>query len=248
MQMQIFLHAVRMVLSNLGPAMRISAALMLAQLVLVVVLGLDGVYSYSADATQTPQAGFFLFLAVQMFLGLWIVVAWHRYILQEEAPGAFLPRFDGAAIWRYVVASLIMVAIIIPLAMVVSVLAVLAVLPMLGSGNPGAGVALAGALIYLPIVYISYRISPILASAAIGPRLAVREAWYATGGSGGAILSISLLAFLFWIVLSIPGFVMEASFLTSIWGFLVQWATTLVAASTVTTIYGHYVEKRPLHG
>ena len=246
--MQIFLHAVRMVLSNLGAAMRISAALMLAQLALVVVLGLDGVYSYTSDGGQTPQAGFFLFLAMQMFLGLWIVVAWHRYILQEEAPGAFLPRFDGAAIGRYVVASLILFALIVPIAMVVSILAVLALLPMLASGNPGAGVALAGALVYLPVVYVSYRISPILASAAIGPRLPLREAWYATSGSGGAILAVSLLSFLVWGVLSVPGFVMQGSVLTNLWGFLVQWATTLVAASTVTTIYGHYVEKRPLHG
>ena len=245
--MQIFLHAVRMVFSNLGPAMRISAVLMLAQLALIVVLGLDQVYGYADDSTPAPQAGFFLFLAVQMVLGLWIVVAWHRYILREEMPGAYLPRFDGAAIWRYVVASVIVFALIMPIAMVVSVLAFLVLLPMLASGNLDAGIALVGALVYLPIVYVSYRVSPVLASAAIGPRLALREAWYATGGSGGAILAVSLLSFLFWLVLSLPGFVMEPSFLTTLWGFLVQWATTLVAASMVTTIYGHFVEKRALH-
>jgi hypothetical protein len=36
--------------------------------------------------------------------------------------------------------------------------------------------------------------------------------------------------------------------LAFLWAFAVQWAVTLGAASVLTTIYGHFVEKRELHG
>jgi hypothetical protein len=147
-----------------------------------------------------------------------------------------------------VVASILIILVIVPLVMLLSVVVALLLLPFMGSAGETFGFVVLGAAIYLPVVYISYRLSPMLASAALGARIPLKEAWYATGTSGSAFISLAVISVLAWIVVSLPAYVFGQSFIGAVWGFAVQWAVTLVGASIVTTIYGHYVEKRALDG
>jgi hypothetical protein len=249
----IFVHAVRMVVNNLSTAIRISGALMAVQLVVAWVFA-GGYVAMGSDVGMLVNTGrvsgfgAFLMFIVSIVTSMWIAVAWHRFILIEEQPGSVIPAFNGAAIGSYFVAglifALILILIFIPVAFLVGILAI--PLTMSTTGQPGLiGAALFGALIYLPLAYIAYRISPILPSAALGERMALKDAWYATGTSGYAFVVLTLVSVLAGVIVQAPASILGWP-IGPIWLFLVQWATVMVGASILTTIYGHYVEKRPL--
>ena len=250
----IFVHAVRMVLNNLGPAIRISGALMVVQLVAAWVFA-GGYVAMGSDlgtlvnTGRVSGFGAFVMFIVSIVVSLWIAVAWHRFILLEEAPEGVIPAFNGAAIGSYFVACLIFGLILILIAIPVGFLAGLVILPfaMAGGGQPGlVGAFLFGALLYLPLAYVGYRISPILPSAALGERMPLKEAWYATGTSGAAFVVLTVVSVLASLILQWPSGVLGWP-IGPVWLFLVQWATVLVGASILTTIFGHYVEKRALN-
>jgi hypothetical protein len=251
---QILIHAIRMVLTNLGPALRISALPMIVLLVVSLALGGPQAMLATPDApllTGQP-GGLVLATLVQLFVTLWIAVAWHRYVLLEEAPEGFVPPFDGGAIlsylWAGIIFSLVLALVAIPFALLAGIL----VGPMIVAeqGVVSGTVALVlFLLVWLPVAFVSYRISPILPSAAIGNRLALKEAWYATGTGGASFIVLALASVLLVWALNVPSGVLVSVSVTLafLWAFAVQWAVTLGAASVLTTIYGHFVEKRELH-
>lgn len=250
---EIFVHAVRMVLINLGMALRISLSLMAVLLVVVLVLGTGGVMLGSAGLSQASGsyglAAAFVTAVLAVVIWLWIAVAWHRFVLREEAPGGFLPPFNGSAIASYFVAAilfgLVLIVVALPLSLVVGLIAG----PILFSagGQPGLAAGfIVFLLIYLPVTYVGYRISPILPSAALGERMALKEAWYATGTAGMDFIVLAVISVLASYVLSLP-LALIGGPAAVIWGFVVNWTSVMVGASILTTIYGHYVEGRALN-
>ena len=115
-----------------------------------------------------------------------------------------------------------------------------------GGGEPGllAGLVLI-ALVYLPVAWVGYRISPILPSAAMGKRMPLKEAWYATGTSGAAFVVLTVITVVAGYLVNAPAQALPG-ILGVLWAFLANWASVLVGASILTTIYGHYVEGRQL--
>lgn len=252
--LNLFVHAVGMVLNNLGAALRISGALMGAQLLLLLILG-TGFLLVGEDMTgrietgNFPFLGAFLTMIVLIVLSMWIAVAWHRFILREEVPTGALPRFDGGAIWSYFVAGVIFGLILILVSIPFGILGGVLVAPMImgRGGEPGLIAAfLLFIIVYLPVAYVAYRISPILPSAALKARMPLKEAWYATGTSGSAFVALTVVSVLAAWLLNAPAQVLPGV-LAVIWAFLANWVTVLVGASILTTIYGHYVEGRPLN-
>jgi hypothetical protein len=249
----LFVHAVKMVINNPGAALRISGVLIAVQFVATwafsggqVVVGNDIDAMLRSGAASA--GGVLVVSLVTLVTSLWIAVAWHRYILVSEEPGGVLPAFNGRAIGAYFLAGIIFALILILLSIPVGILAGLIVVPlvMAGGGEPGfLSGALLALLLYLPLAYVGYRISPILPSAALGARMPLKEAWYATGTSGAAFVVLTVVSVVAALVVNAPALVL-GSFLGALWSFLVQWATVLVGASILTTIYGHYVEGRAL--
>jgi len=249
----LFVHAVRMVLNNIGTAIRISAVLMGLQLLLVLGLG-TGFLLTGADMSERmmrgdyPFFGAFVTFVALIVISLWIAVAWHRFILREEVPTGPLPVFNAGAIGAYFVAGIIFGLILIVVAIPFGILGGIVVAPMMmaSGGEPGlvAGF-LMFVIIYLPVAYVAYRISPILPSAALQARMPLKEAWYATGTSGAAFVVLTVVSVLAGWLLNAPAAVLPG-ILGVIWAFLSNWITVLVGASILTTIYGHYVEGRAL--
>ena len=252
---RLFIHAVRMVLGNLNTAIRVSGVLLVIQ----VVLGLMAGKAYFASGMsvspgEMPQFSGVMFLlsVLQIIFGLWIAVAWHRFILLEEQPGAVLPQWHGAAIWSYFKAGFVLALIVIVAVIPLMFIGGIILLPFVGPNveSPGFLLALIGFLImYLPAAYIAYRISPMLPSAAVGTRMTVKEAWASTNSSGMAFVVLTIVSVLAAWLISIPANLMADSALTIalIWAAVAQWLTILVGASVLTTIYGHYVQKRDLN-
>ncbi|MCC5969928.1 MAG: hypothetical protein JJU15_08255 [Pararhodobacter sp.] len=255
--LSILLHAIGMVTSNLSAALRISAALMAVQFVLAILLGVQFIY-LGEDMSAMMMAGTYpygaagLIVLVQVVSSLWIAVAWHRFVLHGEEPGAALPAFNGQAIWSYIVGGVIFVLVLIVVAIPFGILAGLIAAPLMTSPVTGSAIvsgAILFAVFWLPVTYFSYRISPILPSAALQQRLPLKEAWYATGTSGAAFLVLAVASLLAVWLANLPVTLLAhvSTFLAFVWAFLVQWAVLLVGVSVLTTIYGHYVEKRALN-
>lgn len=251
---QILIHAIGMVLRNLGAALRLSALPMAALLVVSVAAGAPQAMLAAPDAPlMTGRAGgLFLIGLVQLCVTLWIAVAWHRYILLGEAPRGVVPPFHGGAIlahlWAAVIFALVLTLVAIPFVALAGV--IVGPLIVADQGAVRGSVALIlFLLVWLPVTFISYRISPILPSAAIGARLPLKEAWYATGTGGAAFVALALASVLVVWALNLPvAMLLTVSVpLAFLWAFAVQWAVTLGAASVLTTIYGHFVERRELN-
>lgn len=248
----IFVHSILMVINNLGAALRISVVLMVVQFVALFVFG-TGFLVTGEDMSQAmlrgeyPYFGAFLTFLVMVVTSLWIAVAWHRFVLREEEPTGPVPPFNGGAIWSYFVAAVIFVLIMIVVSIPFMLLAGILAAPFMMSGGQSGlfGAMIVGLLIYLPVAYVGYRISPILPSGALQARIPVKDAWYATGTSGAAFVVLTLTTVVAGMILNFPAGYLPG-ILGVIWGFVSNWVTVMVGASILTTIYGHYVEGRPL--
>lgn len=251
---RIFIHAVRMVVGNLPVAFRIGGVLLAVQVALGLLAGPAAIGSGSGmnHAVQMASPAMVLLGLARIVFGLWIAVAWHRFILLEEMPGAALPIWNGSAIWSYFKAGVISVLIVVAAVIPTTIVAGFLVYPFLSMNpqNPSLFAMLIGFLvIYVPAAFIGYRIAPMLPSAAVSTRMPLREAWAATASSGAAFAVLALVSILAAWALNLPGlYLARASFLLGlIWSTAAEWLTVVVGASILTTIYGHYVEKRDLN-
>ncbi len=243
---QIFEHAVRMLIRNISVAARISLAPAGLLLVMAILFGsaatavLDPMADPEALGGAMGAAGV-LFILVSGISWLWIVVNWHRFVLLEETPSSWIApmRVGRMAAYfftilaMYVGLTLVMIVVLMPIAFLSGGAEWLMVL-----------VALA-AVTYLGIVF--GRLSVLLPAAAVGRRLGVSEAWNATRGSSGTLVMLFLFFLVANFLLAIPILLLSLIPVIGILGQVIfQWGIMLIGASLLTTLYGHYVEKRDL--
>ncbi len=247
---KIFTHSVRQLLLNLGPAMRISAAPML----IASAVFYFGMRPY---LEQHPvQTGgwndfvgeFFLRLILVMlvyaFLSIWVAVAWHRFVLLSEYPGRFVARFHSDRMWSYFGASIRVVLVVIVLGMVV--LVVMSIVVSLFRSMTGA-LTLIQLVIQTVFSVLIMRFSVILPAAAIGERLTLAEAFQVTVGHNMAVF---VAAVLISVLTMIPIFLVQtplAPLVTSlVYQICANWLIFMLSISILTTLYGHFVERREL--
>lgn len=259
---RLFLHALRMILGNFSAAVRISTPI----IVMAVVLGWMSVGIAShPDAVRMPGGGvqipfeavsarfgvsFLIALLLAIVGFLWTAVAWHRYTLLEEVPGALMPRWNGGAIRAYLVAGIVLVLLLFAAALVLGIVGGLLSVTLAQAGLPAMAVAMVfGAVVYVPAVIISYRIAAILPAAAVGRKIGVGDAWRATRGATGALLVLAIITVVFSLAAGAPVAALTriALPLGLIWQALINWLGMLLGISILTTIYGHFVEKRDLN-
>ena len=117
MGLRIFAHAITLVFSHIGFALRISALLYLVPAVLYELVIATVVRNPDPLLALRIASPMFLFLAAAA--ALWIAVGWHRYILLDEAPGAIAPPFRGDRVLAYFGNSLLVGLIAFGIALVV---------------------------------------------------------------------------------------------------------------------------------
>ncbi|WP_417586763.1 hypothetical protein [Pararhodobacter oceanensis] len=255
---QIFTHAVGMVTRNFNAVLRIAGILLLVQLVLVFSLGeayfARGMASGEVvgEMMGTAQSSGLLLIAslVQFVFALWIAVAWHRYILLQQEPAGYIPAWNGAEIIGYFKAGLILVLILIAVMIPVMMIGGMLLLPLATNGQASLLAGLLGALLlYVPAAYIAYRLSPILPAAAIGKAMTLKDAWYQTSPSGAAFVVLTVVSVLAGWLVNMPASLIApvALPIALVWVAVAQWLAIVVGASILTTIYGHYVQKRDLN-
>lgn len=260
---QIFVHSVRQVFGNLPGALRVSAVPYVVMNVLILLVGSqlpEGVSSPGRMGLPSAAEGdmmvsgpmvlaTLLLAVVAITASLWIVVSWHRYVLLNElAPG--LPPFRGDLLWAYFRRSLWIGILMVPVALVYLIIVAFVSRPFLGAdGAAGSFVTmtLISAVLTVPLAMIVLRLSAALPAAALDRPTSVGDAWQATAGETEtfAVLAISLV--FVSTVSNVIGQGFAGSLVLSVvWSFVTGWVLMMLSASVLTTLYGHYIEKRAL--
>ena len=242
---QIFVHSIRMVLNNLGPAFRVSGILYLVQAVSQVMI-LRNAPQYDIDGMPAPGPSgtgeLLLYLGLAVLASLWIAVGWHRYVLTGERPSSFLPRWHGAELAAYLWTSVKVGVLVMVALMLTSGIGVLlsAFLPALIGGMMFGLFALG--------FYIFLRVGAALPAAAMGEATGLRAAWRATGPHGGDIVAVTLLMLGGTLLAELPTMLDgdAGSAISVIYTLVVNWFVTMFGISVLTTIYGHCIQGRPI--
>lgn len=238
---KIFSHSVFLLNHNLRDALRISSPLIATMLLNLFLGGAMAIDNLEAGTPQDTGPNLLLSL-LSLIAGLWVAVAWHRFVLLEERGGS-LPTFHGSRMLAYFVVILLM---IVGLA--------------LGAGVAGgiAGIALinitplfvlAMLAIAVTTIWVFYRLSPLLPAAALGESMGVKQAWESTSEiSGSVLVAVMLLVFFGLLSAAAAMLVMfQVNILIGVILFgVVQWAYSMVGISILTTIYGIAVEGRDI--
>lgn len=246
--LEIFVHALRMVLRNFKQVLQITigpaliATLLLAPLAFNVDLPVDENGELMVENLPPSATAFFLAaFAVGFTVFAWIAVAWHRFILLEEYPSGILPRFASDRVLAYFgrVAILFLVA----LTAMYALSFVFVLLSQIGF----LGIIVQGA-VYIGFVVCLTRLSIVLPAAAVGDAMTLKEAWAKTEGAGGPILSLVVLSALFQFMVQ---YIVGMFAIIPVLGILVllffgALIIPMFNVSILTTLYGVFVEKREL--
>ena len=244
---QIFSHSLRQVMDNFGPALKVSGVLYLVQVGITMLLG----YAMAAAGMGMMGGGIglgvVLVLVVTLITGIWIAVAWHRYVLLGEEPVGVVPPFMGERMGQYFIKSLLIGLALMVLGMVLGMI-VGTLFGRLMMGGPFMAMLLMAVMVQVPLIFLGLRLSAALPGTALGSNLPFLAGWQATEGEWRPLLQLSaLMALALWVVNMLSWFVFGGfGPLATIWQLIAGWPITMVGLSILTTLYGHYIEKRPL--
>ncbi|MDA7550724.1 hypothetical protein N8760_02745 [Rhodobacteraceae bacterium] len=213
-------HSFVMLFGNFAIALRLSA-------VLYAVQAIPNIYflnftSGVADAELGSSPQFWLFGSVNMVIlmitGLWVAVAWHRFILSEEIPSGYIP------------------------------ITIFLAFPLFGDLSQTYLTYIFYLLISMLCGPILFRFSTVLPAAALGKRFTWGAAWQATKGSIGSLVLVALVLWggLMGANEHVTNLISGNLFLLALWAILFEWVFLMIHISILTTLYGHYVEKRAL--
>ncbi|HLQ17404.1 MAG TPA: hypothetical protein VK146_00360 [Tabrizicola sp.] len=254
MSLQIFLHSIRQVFGNLAGALQVSGILMLVQFAVILTIGRPIAADQEAMRQmmmqgQMPWGRFALAAVVSVIVWLWIVVGWHRYILLNERP-RLVPAFRIDRMLGYFGKSLLIGLILMPLALILGFVGGgIASGLVQGGGKVISALFVMGLLVYVPLAVVGMRLGTMLPGAALEPGVPVFSGWEATRGATLTILGVVVLSVLCSILLDFVGARLFQNPMAApglIYELVKQWIVAMVGASILTTLYGHYIEKRPL--
>ncbi len=242
----IFMHSIRQVFGNLPQALHVSGLLYLAQLAMSVVLGIDPAALTPGAPIPAEQAlSALVVVVVTLVTTLWIAVAWHRFVLLNERPAGYLPSLAGARLGRYAGRTILIGLVCGALAIVLLIAAGGLFFGLLGKSIMAELLTVMAMIV--PAFAVLYRLSASLPGLALDRPTAFADGWVATTGETETILILAFFTGLIGLVLGAPLALMPTgSLFALLWGGAAGWVQLMVSASILTTLYGHYIEKRPL--
>jgi hypothetical protein len=246
---EILAHSVRLVFNNLDHALKISLVPYAISALALLFLGMPAMRVLE---TRDPQAiidagaglwiGQAIYLLVSIIVALWIAVAWHRYVLLEEYPKGWMPELHSGPMRAYFFRGILIALLVLGVVLLVTLIVGLVALPF---GDIGEAIV---AVVGLGVgAYLFYRLCPILPAAAVGEQMEIGQAWEATRGHDNTIAVLVTLVIVASFLIQIPATMGGGSTtLGIIYSLVVNWITTLIGVSVLTTFYGHFIENRPI--
>lgn len=244
---QIFSHSLRQVMDNLGPALKVSGVLYLVQVLITMALGYAMASRGMGMMGGGMGLGVVLVLVVSLITGIWIAVAWHRYVLLGEIPAGVVPPFMAERMGQYFIKSLLIGLVLMVLGMILMMI-VGGLFGRLMMGGPVIAMLLVAVMVQVPMIFLGLRMAAALPGTALGQNPQLMAGWQATAGEWRPILQLSvIMALALWAVNLISWLVFGGfGVMANIWQLIAGWPVMMVGLSILTTLYGHYIEKRPL--
>ena len=248
--LQIFRHSVRQVTGNLEGALRVSGLLYAVQAVVGLIFGLGMAAQAGMGAggmTGGMGLGMLITLLVAIITGLWIAVGWHRYVLLNEKPD-LLPTFRQDRMLAYFLRSLLLGLIILLPAIVWGMIVGVLFSGLFHFGLGLIGVLLMTLIVQLPLVFAGVRLSAALPGQALGVESEVLAGWRATAHDNRALAELTVIIVGAIFVINLIGMLVFGHIMITaiLWQLVTNWFVTMVGVSILTTLYGHYIEQRPL--
>lgn len=245
---QVFRHSFNLVMANLDQALRLSLVLYVIQSLYTVYSLLNPPQMMEIEGTEIPMMSpetilpTILLGLLAAIASLWIAVAWHRYALTGERASGWMPQFHGGAILGYLGRS-----ILIGILVVLGVIVVSIPVGIISIGLPGLAGLMSLILIGLA-AYLFFRLGVMLPAAALGEKLSLGAAWDATKGESATIVTLALIVVGASIVVQLPAWFNDdpSSIINIVYSLVVNWFATIIGISVLTTLYGHFVERRPI--
>lgn len=254
--LEILLHSIRQVFGNLDGALKVSAVPYAVQVVVGLVIGASAAGMGSGMGAGMPSGGMMagmgfaglVTLIVVLITSLWMAVAWHRYILLSEHPTGYVPPFNGDRIMAYFLRSLGYGIVLILIGMLLGMVMGLILAPVANSGRIVLFMILMSVLVYLPMLVLSFRLTAGLPGAALGAGTDFMAGWQATQGATVDIAVLSVFVVGAHLIFGLVDFYLFSGvwLLSFLWNVIVGWLIVMVGISILTTLYGHYVQKRLL--
>ncbi|SEL03112.1 hypothetical protein [Pacificibacter marinus] len=235
----LFKHAVQRVFQNLDEALAISGLIWIGTMAIIVVAS-----TYAPTLPLTPEAWaevpsmykwiFFGSNVVVLLAGIWIAVEWHRFVLLGERPKTIIPPFRVQLFADYLGKSILITFLLCALTLG----AMLAILIILMITGPVTLLIFAGALFcFTFMLYVFYRLSPVLPAAALGDRLTFRSAWTMTASYKTPIFRAAILMIFATMLAQIPTAFLGNGPISLVFSLVVGWAGLMVGVSLLSSIY-----------
>ena len=191
------------------------------------------------DIASGNLFGAFISGLVSAVMSLWIAVLWHRFILLDERPTGWIPRWLGGQMWSYFVTGFLIVVVVALVTIVVGIVLGLLLVPL------GLG-AITGVIGFGLGIWLFYRLCPALPAAASEKPLKFTEAFEATKGHTATIFALVGLVFVGVLLMGLPGMLFgdPSGTLSVVYQSVVGWFVTLFGSSVLTTFYQHFVGGR----
>lgn len=253
--LEIFLHSLKQVLGNLPGAIKVSALPYGVQFVVTFLLTRpDRMAAMMSDPVAMMQGGpsmiaQLLSAIVVIVASVWMAVAWHRFILKNEVPAGFVPAFNQNRLLAYFVRALLIILVCFGLGIVLGFVAGLvafAVAYVTGAFIISTLIFLL--LVYFPIFVVAYRLATALPAMAVDQEASFTAGWDATRGQTQTFIGLGLISVAAMLTNAIVGLYILGGImpLFILWTIVFNWFATMVGLSILTTLYGHFIEKRPL--
>ena len=239
-------HSFVTLFGNFAIALRLSAVLYAVQAIpnIYFLNFMSGVSD--AELGSSPQ--FWLFgsfnMVILMITGFWIAVAWHRFILSEEIPSGYIPKFHGRRMMAYF-GQILLLGLLIRV--LLTELETILMFQFDNLSETLTDIIFFGLIVLIGSVF--FRFAAILPAAALGDWLGWGGAWRATKGSTASLVLVSLVLWgvLMWADEHVTNLVSGNLFILALWSIPFEWVFLMIHVSILTTLYGHYVEKRELY-
>jgi type III secretory pathway component EscS len=168
-------------------------------------------------------------------------------VLLNEKP-ELLPAFRQDRLIAYFLRSLLLGLIILLPAIVWGMIVGVLLSPLAYGGVGIVGILLVSVIIQLPLVFLGLRLSAALPGQALGVESDVLAGWRATAHDNRALAELAVLIVAAIFVVNLIGFVIfgHTTITSILWQVVTNWLVTMVGVSILTTLYGHYIQKRPL--
>lgn len=197
---QIAKKSLQLITNNVYDVLRICAVLYLLNLIfkMIVMYVFAGIWTvepvkFDVEEINSGLVALMVIgsILVSTIITLWVAVTWHRYVLLEEAPNGWLPRWNKSANLSYFYQILKLVLISLVLGMVVGVLITTSI-GMTGDASGKFWVFLA--IIIVAFAFIILKISLIFPSAAVETNMTVADSWCETNPYNKTLLALTIAA------------------------------------------------------